>query len=186
MSSYYELLGISSGATEKDIRKAYRLKAKLLHPDVNASPDAQQKFQLLHTAYETLIDKNKRYYYDHKISAPSQSYDYYSKYYQKSYYDEWIRVQKEKKAYEAKLKQEEFLRNKEIFRQSFYYYPFYAILYIAASICYLFGLGVLGVCGFLIYKTHLIFTFFLSPFICGGVYFIKCTGTWYIEAKRYF
>jgi len=190
MSSYYDLLGVDTLATEKDIRKAYRFKAKLLHPDVNPSPDAQLKFQMLLTAYETLIDKNKRYYYDNKLHSSYEQrqndYNRYAKYYQQSYYNEWQKIQKERKAYEAKLKHEEFLKNRLRFRSSALYYPFYALLYFALVFCYLFGVTVLAICGYLIYEIHFTFIFLLSPFICGGIYFIKCTGDWYKSAKRYF
>ena len=69
MSSYYDLLGVPQLASDQEIRKAYRIKAKQLHPDVNDSNDAHNKFVMLHKAYQTLIDKNKRYLYDNKLNC---------------------------------------------------------------------------------------------------------------------
>ncbi|KIL64242.1 hypothetical protein M378DRAFT_106405 [Amanita muscaria Koide BX008] len=61
----YELLGIAPNATEDDIKKAYRKKAKEHHPDKNINnPDASQKFQEMLAAYEILNDPESRELYD--------------------------------------------------------------------------------------------------------------------------
>ena len=61
---YYEVLELSKGASEEDIKKAYRKLAKKYHPDVNPSPDAMEKIKSINIAYETLSDENKRARYD--------------------------------------------------------------------------------------------------------------------------
>jgi len=63
--NYYKILGVKRDASEKEIKKAFREKAKLYHPDKNDSPDAEQKFRELAEAYEILSDSNKRQTYDH-------------------------------------------------------------------------------------------------------------------------
>ncbi|KAF8442408.1 hypothetical protein L210DRAFT_3209972 [Boletus edulis BED1] len=61
----YDLLGVPSNASENDIKKAYRKKAKEHHPDKNPNdPGAAQKFQEMAAAYELLSDPNSREIYD--------------------------------------------------------------------------------------------------------------------------
>ncbi|MCI6272849.1 MAG: molecular chaperone DnaJ [Erysipelotrichaceae bacterium] len=61
---YYEVLGISKGASEQEIKKAYRSLAKKYHPDVNKEADAEAKFKEINEAYEVLSDPQKKANYD--------------------------------------------------------------------------------------------------------------------------
>src|ERR1700733_16079390 len=61
---YYAILGISSGASLADIKKAYRKLAKQYHPDVNHDSDAAERFRELTEAYDTLTDPDRRRRYD--------------------------------------------------------------------------------------------------------------------------
>uniref|UniRef100_A0A3Q1ILZ8 DnaJ homolog subfamily A member 3, mitochondrial n=1 Tax=Anabas testudineus TaxID=64144 RepID=A0A3Q1ILZ8_ANATE len=62
---FYEILGVSRTATQKDIKKAYYQLAKKYHPDTNPDdPEAKEKFAKLAEAYETLSDEVKRKQYD--------------------------------------------------------------------------------------------------------------------------
>lgn len=62
---YYEVLGISKGASEAEIKSAFRKKAKEYHPDLNKDdPSAADKFKEAQEAYAVLSDENKRKMYD--------------------------------------------------------------------------------------------------------------------------
>lgn len=61
---YYEVLGVSKGATKDEIRKAYRKLSKKYHPDLNKEADAEEKFKEATEAFEVLSDENKRANYD--------------------------------------------------------------------------------------------------------------------------
>ena len=62
---YYEVLGVARGADAAEIKKAYRQKAKELHPDRNAdNPDAESQFKEANEAYEVLKDADKKAAYD--------------------------------------------------------------------------------------------------------------------------
>ncbi len=65
MADLYAELGVARGASEADIKKAYRKLAKELHPDKNKdNPRATERFSQVTRAYDILTDKDKRARYD--------------------------------------------------------------------------------------------------------------------------
>jgi len=61
---YYEVLGVSKGASQDEIKSAFRKLAKKYHPDVSKEPDAEAKFKEAQEAYAVLSDEQKRKQYD--------------------------------------------------------------------------------------------------------------------------
>src|SRR4029450_11319958 len=64
MADFYELLGVSRSATAEEIKRAYRRRARELHPDTNPDPAAGEQFKQVARAYEVLSDPDQRARYD--------------------------------------------------------------------------------------------------------------------------
>ena len=78
INDYYEILGIQSNASIDDIKKAYRKKARLYHPDINPDPDAKDHFISITEAYDFLIANYQKIKTDDQIKQ--QAMDDWRKY----------------------------------------------------------------------------------------------------------
>lgn len=70
MASLYDVLGISMGASCVEIKAAYRKMARMYHPDVvamNQKESSANQFMMIHSAYSTLSDPEKRAKYDTEV-----------------------------------------------------------------------------------------------------------------------
>src|SRR5436190_16652200 len=103
-ASYYKILEVPENASIGDIRKAYRSKAKLYHPDVNKAPDAHSMFVLLTAAYDTLVNRHKRNIYDLKRQHPSDPF---------RAYNHWVRTQKARAESNAQARYYDFIKRRE-------------------------------------------------------------------------
>ncbi len=72
--NYYEVLGLTRGASVDEVKKSYRKLVRKYHPDVSKEPDAAEKMQQLNLAYETLSDEQKRAEYHQLLDHP-QGFD---------------------------------------------------------------------------------------------------------------
>lgn len=70
LPDYYMILGVPRNALPEEIKKAYKEKALQYHPDVSTSEYSVEIFQLINTAYHTLIDPALRRQYDLKLKFP--------------------------------------------------------------------------------------------------------------------
>jgi len=68
VTDYYEILGLSASSSIDEIKKAYRSKARLYHPDINPAPDAKDRFICITEAYEFLIANHE------KINSGDEAY----------------------------------------------------------------------------------------------------------------
>jgi uncharacterized protein YqgQ len=94
LDNYYSVLGIDEDASIAEIKRAFREKAKLLHPDIAASPDTSAMRQLL-TAYRTLSNRERRFEYD-RIFKRSTKKDAFN-------YHDYLREHKNNPEYQAEL-----------------------------------------------------------------------------------
>ncbi|MGH6626642.1 MAG: DnaJ C-terminal domain-containing protein [Burkholderiaceae bacterium] len=63
---YYQILGVPRGATQEEIRRAYRKLARRYHPDLSREPGSEARFKMIAEAYEVLHDPHKRASYDQR------------------------------------------------------------------------------------------------------------------------
>lgn len=76
-SSLYEVLGISASATSNEIKAAYRRLARVCHPDVvsvSKKGSSSSEFIMIHEAYSTLSDPNKRATYDRDLYGRTRAF----------------------------------------------------------------------------------------------------------------
>ena len=83
LENFYEVLGVRPNATVSEIRRAYREKVKLLHPDTSGNPDTAEEFNRVVQAYEVLSDVRSRSIFDasyftrqHFKSSAKEAFDY--------------------------------------------------------------------------------------------------------------
>lgn len=137
INKYYDILGVTENATQKDLKRAYWKKAKTLHPDKNKAPDAKEQFILLQEAYEFLIGVKTG-----KINPAfgDEVNDFIKWWYKKE--AEIIRERAKKR---ANMKRNQFLSDVEEFKQYYYLNYTIQIISILVSLFFLVGTPVIGI-----------------------------------------
>ena len=176
-TNYYDLLEIPKTATVQQIRKAYRSKAKVYHPDINMQSNAHMHFLILTQAYETLMDPNKRHIYDMALISNSEHL---------LTYEQWKEIERRKQKEDEEIAYAAFVKRKEVFQQSIYFKPARIAFYIVPMLSYLFSISILLFCGWIMWSYHPVFFFVFLPVLCLSVYLIFATPKWLNEAKKYF
>ncbi len=190
--SHYQILEIATDACDADIRKAYKRKAKLLHPDVNASPKAEAEFVALREAYETLIDPNKRFTYDaaHNAIVGARNVSQYIKgVRQFSFmpnYEQWIAIKKEKLKKQREEDEMRFAERLENIRQSRFYNGLKAIFYLKIITIFFIAILLFIASVWIVFETHLLFIFFVLPMLCTAVFGIIWAITIYQSEIKLF
>lgn len=107
MLNHYQTLELKPNASESEIKNAYRKLAKKYHPDVSKEPDAESRFIEITAAYEYLLKSENDYTYS--------GYD--------DYFDEYDPAWEFRERAErfAHMNYEEFIKNNEAFKKSWYY-----------------------------------------------------------------
>jgi hypothetical protein len=118
---YYSILGLRAGATDDEIKKAYRRLARKYHPDVNREQDAEERFIEITEAYQYLLEKPS-------VRRPSGEpvYEPPDK--------EELRRQRAREF--ARMRYEAFKREVEAFRKKWYYTPLKIIRYTVVYVLY--------------------------------------------------
>lgn len=111
--NYYDILGISRDASQSEIKKAYRTKAKVYHPDINASVDAQSKMKQINVAYDTLSDPGKKERYDYSLSNPHVKMN--QMYYQNPEFNDAMFEEILKQMYQQRPSSQEYKRRPQSF-----------------------------------------------------------------------
>ena len=75
MDNYYSLLGVEKNASHEEIKKAFRERAKVLHPDI-AGKTAEGAMRKLLSAYEALSNQERRFEYDRALTRFANQFDY--------------------------------------------------------------------------------------------------------------
>ncbi len=122
--NYYTILGINQDASTQDIKKAYRSLAKIYHPDINSSSEAQQMILLVREAYDVLIDPYQRNLYDLSLEM-HVSFEQVQQEQEVSAAEKKRREYKQRKAKEDREYYEKVLR----FRVNFYQFQRYASIF---------------------------------------------------------
>jgi len=128
----YSILELENGASEHQVKQAYRNLAKRYHPDVSKDPSASEKFIAISDAYEQIMNGSTHYrdLYENFNSEPQQTYQPNAH---------------ERAQQYARDRYEEFLKNNTEFKQKWYYFPTKFFSYMLVYLMYFFGIVLMAI-----------------------------------------
>ncbi len=125
MDHYFAILELRPGASENEIKKAYRKLARRYHPDVSKEPDAEERFLEITEAYDYLLERRTR---------PAISY---SRPFETVTPEPTREEQRRQRARAfAQMRYEEFRQSTLAFKRSWYFTPLRIITWTAIVLCY--------------------------------------------------
>lgn len=121
-NDYLQILGLTTGATEQDIKSAYRRLAKKYHPDINDNEEARQQFLIVTEAYKFLMDVGPR---------PNQEYVSYDYNPYQEQYDQW---RESAKSYARQRAAEEAANRQGLLEKIFSYFYYINLIVLAFNL----------------------------------------------------
>ena len=158
MDEYYYVLGLRPGASDSEIKKAYRQLARKYHPDVSNEPDAEERFIEITAAYEYLLEKRH---------APSSAFEYEAP--MPSAED----LRRERARRYAQMRYEQFRKETMAFRQAWYYTPLKIIRFTVVMALYIIAAGMLLspiVAWYITHNSIAVFGFAFLAIVSSQVY----------------
>jgi len=165
---YYRILGLPEDADLDDIKRAYRIKAKMYHPDISKGPNAHEKFIEVNEAYEFLIN----------LKTQPQ---YYSKEAMEEKYREWVSYERERAraraAYQAKKRFEQFKKS-PLYRTSLRLSNIYDSIVLGIAIFMIFGAvnGIIIQTAIYELTINSVIAAILLLFLCGILIYFSLRG----------
>ena len=180
IEKYYRILGIPVGSDEDAIKRAYRQLALKIHPDVNDSPDAKQKFQELCEAYEVLISQHNKIHSFDSNSNSEPGEDSVS-------WEEIIRQANTRARQRAQIRYEKLKAEQDLFEKSGWKDIIIIMKYFGSITGFIGGLWLVGWPLYYILTKGLYNVFALFFFLTTGiillVHILKNPAKWFLHGK---
>jgi curved DNA-binding protein CbpA len=171
MDKYYQILNLKPGASQLQIKNAYRELARKYHPDVSPSPDAHDRFIEIAEAYEALKNGGKASYKEFQ-----QEWDDY----------DVEAIRREKAREYARMSYENFKKANEAFQKSWYYRPVKILVQTTVLFAYVISalMFLSPLIGYMIWGTNSLFVSIVMFLLSAHVF--RAARDLQKESKPYF